>query len=194
MLALVLLLRLAADAGTPAVVERREEPYEIFVTVRPPEAPCPALEWRRKSRQLRLRLCPGKRLAEQAASLAGSMARLRAEEGAVVADGSLVMSLDYLGYPEYVLRLARHAAAAKDRKPGQSINAYVAGATTEKMIEEVAAIFAPLGRKPVVASAEKCSEARPAGKSEMSAWLREKGFRGSNPLPMGCAMVWIELR
>jgi len=61
------------------------------------------------------------------------------------------------------------------------------------MLPELTEILAGLGRRPRLSSAEKCSEARPSGKGPMSVWLREQGFRGKEPLPMGCAMVWIRL-
>jgi hypothetical protein len=189
----LLLLTLAADAGAPGAFEVREESYETFVTARAPGTTCPAWEWRRKSRQLRLHRCPGKPLAEETAALRALLVRLRAQETGVE-EGSLLMSLDYLGHPDFVARLARHAEKARDRRPRQNVNQYaVTAAGAEAMLPELTEIFAGIGRRPVLSSAEKCSEARPRGKGPMSAWLRAQGFRGKEPLPMGCAMVWIRL-
>jgi len=189
-LALALLLSLAPDAGA---FEVREEPYETFVTARQPGAPCPAWEWRRKSKQLRLHGCRGRALAEDAAALRDLLARLRVQEGPAVEEASLVISLDYLDHPDFVARLARHAVTARDRRPGQNINQYVvAAAAAEPLLPELADIAAGLKRRPQLSSAEKCSEARPGGKGPMSAWLRARGFKGRDPLPMGCAMVWIK--
>jgi hypothetical protein len=190
---LMLLARLAADAGG-APFEVREESYETFVTVRPPDAACPAWEWRRKSRQLRLHRCPDKPLAEDGPALRALLGRLREKEGPGVAEGSLLISLDYLSYPRFVARLARHAEKARDRHPGQSLNQYVVtAAAAEPMLPELTEILGGLGRRPVLTSAEKCSEARPRGTGPMSAWLRAQGFRGKDPLPMGCLMAWIRL-
>ena len=191
--ALLLLANLAADAGAP-VFEVREESYETFVMTRPPGAACPAWEWRRKSRQFRLHRCPGKTLAEDAPALRAQLVGLREKEGPGIAEGALLLSLDYFGHPQFVVRLARHAEKARDRRPGQNINQYVvATAAAEPLLPELTEILAGLGRRPVLSSAEKCSEARPSGKGDMSAWLRAQGFRGKEPLPMGCAMVWVRL-
>src|SRR5688572_31018952 len=91
-LAALLLVTLAPDAGA---FEVREESYETFVTARAPGAACPAWEWRRKSRQLRIQGCRGKALAEDSAALRNLLVRLRAQEGPAVEEASLLMSLDY---------------------------------------------------------------------------------------------------
>lgn len=191
----LLLVLAAADGGTaPGGFEVREESYETFVTARPPGAACPAWEWRRKSRQLRIHGCPGKPPGEEVATLRALLVRLRAQEGAAVEEASLLMSLDYLGQPDFVTRLARHADRARDRRPRQNINQYVvAAAAAAPMLPELTEILAGIGRRPLLSSAEKCSEARPRGKGAMSAWLRQQGFRGAEPLPMGCLMAWIRL-
>jgi hypothetical protein len=88
--ALLLLANLAADAGAPAF-EVREESYETFVKARPPGAACPAWEWRRKSRQLRLHRCPGQTLAEDTPPLRALLVRLAEQEGPAIADGSLLL-------------------------------------------------------------------------------------------------------
>ena len=187
----LLLVTLAPDAGA---FEVREESYETFVTVREPEAACPAWEWRRKSRQLRIHRCRGKALVDEASALRALLVRLRAQEGPSVEEGNLLMSLDYLDHPDFVTRLARHAEKARDRRPGKNINQYVvAAAAAEPMLPELTEILAGIGRRPLLSSAEKCSEARPRGKGPMSAWLRKQGFKGAEPLPMGCLMVWIRL-
>jgi len=189
-LPLALLLSLTPDAGA---FEVREESYETFVTIRAPGTSCPAWEWRRKSRQLRLHRCRGRSLVEEAPALRDLLARLRVQEGPPVEEASLLTSLDYIDHPDFVARLARHAEKAKDRRPGQNINQYVvAAAAAEALLPELTDIAAGLHRRPQLSSAEKCSEARPGGKGPMSAWLRAQGFRGRAPLPMGCAMVWIK--
>jgi hypothetical protein len=199
----------AADAGPTDdvyVLTVREESYETFVDVRPREREAPAWDFRPRSKSISLRWDREAPLEEQVGPLREMLGRLLEGYGEEVRAAKLKADLDVFGYPAYVERLARHAAAdrvwsrlvQKTRAAGErrvrELHGYIVEATRAASLHpELDDVFQPFGLRPRLAGVEKCSSASPASGGVLGGFLSGLGLRGRQPLPAGCLMAWFDL-
>jgi hypothetical protein len=198
-----------ADAG-PAddafILTVREESYETFVDVRPRDRAAPAWDFRPRSKSIALRWDREAPLEEQVGPLREMLGHLLDAYGEEVRTAKLRMGLDVFGYPAYVERLARHAAAdrawsrlvEKTRAAGEhrvrDLHGYIVEATRAAPLHpELDEVFLPLGLRPKLRGVEKCSSASPASGGVLGGFLTGLGLRGRQPLPVGCLMAWFDL-
>lgn len=199
----------AADAG-PAddtyVMTVREESYETFVDIRPRDRDLPAWDLRPRSKSISLRWDREAPPEEQVGPLREMLGRLLEEYGEEVRAAKLKADLDVFGYPTYVERLARHAAAdrawrrlvEKTRAAGEhrvrDLHGYIVEATRAALLHpELDEVFLPFGLRPKLRGVEKCSSASPASGGVLGGFLTGLGLRGRQPLPVGCLMAWFDL-
>ena len=177
------------DAELPFAITQREEPHETFVDVKPRDATCPSIDYRRRAKTIRFDRCRDKPVAKQLEILRDMIAHLRSTEAAFD-DVRLVGSVDYYRYPEFAKRLVAYAQRVPyDKKVG--LHKYtVEAASKEDMLPELAVIFQ---RKVKLGSVEKCSSGTPNGRGEIAEFLRDAGATGTAEYPVGCTMAWFEL-
>jgi len=145
-------------------------------------------------------------ISEQVEEKAEAVSKISRERPGELAGSRMYLSLDYLSYPEFVERLARHASAdpvwiaeGRDRKERgepriRALHEYTVGVSNgERLFSELDAIFAGSGLVPTLKSVEKCSTARPGAKGGMGEWLKGRGLGPKAPLPMGCLMGTFEI-
>jgi hypothetical protein len=199
----------ATDAGSavdPYILTVREESYETFVDIRPRDRDLPAWDFRPRSKSISLRWDREAPLEAQIGPLREMLGRLIAARGEAVGAAKLRMSLDIFGYPPYVERLARHAAAdpawtrlaEKAREAGErrvrDLHGYIVEATRAGTLHpELDEVFLPFGLRPRLRGVEKCSSASPASGGVLGGFLAGLGLRGKRPLPVGCLMAWFDL-
>jgi len=180
------------------VVGVREEPYEIFVDIRLREQERPALDFRAKSRNLRISWDRARSQQDQVGDLSRLLERLFADHGGQDAPTSLTIALDIFGYPDLVERLARYASSdpawtKRNKSAGEpgikALHDYIEEATrSAKLHPELDEAFAAVGRRVELVDVEKCSTARPGGADELGGFLAARGVPGKVKLPAGCLM------
>jgi hypothetical protein len=178
------------DARLPFAVVENKSTFGDSVEIKPHDAACPALEWRREPKSVFVRKCRDQPFATQIETLRDMVSYMRGRDRAFD-DVRIVGNVDFYGWPELGRRFIEYAKTHPWNQKKQSLNAYVieAGSTGE-MFPEYAAIFQ---RKPKLTSAEKCSAGRPGRKDDAGAFLRKEGATGTAEIPLGCSMGFIEL-
>jgi len=197
----------AAEDAAPEwrfALDEDDESYELFVSVHPEGADRPELDWRPRSRSLRIALDPDGAWSSQVETVGAMLAELSARRAPKWDETQLFAHVDLFSYPELGARLAKHAHSDPEwarvrhtvRKPGgtRRLHDYIRSTLRARDLHpELDDMLAPIGRRPRLVSLEKCWSDRPSGKSEASARLRDLGFTGRAPLPGGCLMMWFEL-
>lgn len=199
----------AADAG-PAddafILTVREESYETFVDIRPGDREAPAWHYRPRSKSISLHWDHEAPLDGQIEPLREMLGRLLEAYGEEVRAAKLRADLDVFGYPAYVERLARYAAAdptwnrivKKTRAAGErrvrDLHGYIVETSRAAPLHpELDEVLLPFGLRPRLADVEKCSSASPASGGVLGDFLAGLGLRGRRLLPAGCLMSWFDL-
>lgn len=143
-------------------------------------------------------------ISEQVEEKAAAVSRIAREHPEELAGSRMNVALDYLNYPEFVERLARHASEDADWTGGNRVERgeprvkrlhdYTVRVSNERrLLSELDGVFEPCGLEPVLRDVEKCSTARPGSKGGMGEWLEGRGVASRAPLPMGCLVGVFEI-
>lgn len=179
---------------SPYTVSLRQSEVDTVLAVRPHEGELPSLEYRPDSRALDIQLHAAKSTSEQIPELIGMLDQLGQELQAAILPNRLVMQITPQNYPEYAVRLAKHAStdpnwralrrqvARRGEARQAAVASYFSHLTPQVPLHpELDEIFASLGLTVRVAEVTDCELLSPG-----SRWLRRNRIRASSPVPVGC--------